>query len=200
MVRIVGRMLYLTSKEYLCFTDMFDRLKKYSYPPLAEKVERILKAHVKNRLFSNEELEVLMKWRRPKGTPFATPCYLRFLNSYFKVRHCPKCRGSGHIGQDFCEVCKGKGRNPQFPIEVMSFQEWINQIEDDKMHHLGEYYTYLTGKPFQRKDHLAMRVGYIRWLKENYYNGKLGKLDLSRFSVYSAKMGEGFLFRRKEGN
>ena len=78
----------------------------------------------------------------------------------------------------------------------MTAQEWVDQIDDDNTHHIGQYFTYLTGKKFNTKQSAAT-AAFRRWLVENYYSGKLESLDMTRFDVYSDWRGEGFLFRKK---
>jgi len=50
----------------------------------------------------------------------------------------------------------------------MTLAEWVSQFDDPFGHPLGEYYTYLTGKPWQKKRcHLGLTVGFQRWAVKN---------------------------------
>jgi len=75
----------------------------------------------------------------------------------------------------------------------MTCQEWVDSIDDNKLHYIGEYYTYLTGKEFYRKDGYP-RKPFIRWMREHYE--EIEDLDIViGFRVFQAKF-IGFFFRR----
>lgn len=79
---------------------------------------------------------------------------------------------------------------------VIAVQKWLDAIDDDEMHHLGEYFTHATKKKYNKQNATAT-IAFRRWLILYYHHGRLAALDLSRFNVYNDWCGEGFLFRRK---
>jgi len=109
-------LMQLSPKEYNCLLDMFERLKKYpQWEPTKREVEKILQQTRQTRQFTYEQLEKYMEWRRPKGTPMASPCYWRFLQNYFKLSQCPKCHGKGGSEPEgICKICHGSGFSPEY--------------------------------------------------------------------------------------
>jgi len=116
-MKLINDLIQLTPKEFECLTNMFDRLKGHGWKPSADEVELILTKNKDSRRFTNKEINIFMEWRRPKGTPRASPCYMRILNAYFKLRICKTCNRSGHdVDDNVCPVCHGSGRDPEFPM------------------------------------------------------------------------------------
>lgn len=75
----------------------------------------------------------------------------------------------------------------------MTCQEWVDSIQDNKLHYIGEYYTYLTGKEFYRKDRCP-RKPFIDWMEEHYE--EIEDLDMVvGFRLSRAKF-IGFFFER----
>ena len=55
-------------------------------------------------------------------------------------------------------------------MKGLSIYEWANGINDDKLHHIGEYYTLRYGKPFQKKGQAALTKGFLDWLLNQSLN------------------------------
>jgi len=47
----------------------------------------------------------------------------------------------------------------------LTLMEWADRIDDNNLHHIGEYYTYLTGKPFARRSHKCT-AGCKKWISK----------------------------------
>ena len=113
MVRVVKGALMLTIKEVDCLTRMYNSLNQM-FPGQHQdvEVEKILKKLAEDRTITLQQLNTFLRWRRPKGTIAANPCYAQFLERYFRLRRCKTCRGLGHTDQmQTCKDCHGSGFN-----------------------------------------------------------------------------------------
>lgn len=43
-------------------------------------------------------------------------------------------------------------------------QDWLNTIHDNKLHHIGEYYSYLYKKEWRKKNTDGLTNGFYDWL------------------------------------
>jgi hypothetical protein len=77
---------------------------------------------------------------------------------------------------------------------------WLSQIEDNNLHHIGEFYTYCTGRPWHRKFGGCAgnyTVGFQRWLmdKDNLTEKDIEKIGEGFWIMRD--MGPAFLIRRR---
>jgi len=75
----------------------------------------------------------------------------------------------------------------------MTCQEWVDSIDDNKLHYIGEYYTYLTGKEFFKKNGYP-RKPFIDWITSHFE--EIEDLDMVvGFRLWKSKF-IGFFFER----
>lgn len=82
----------------------------------------------------------------------------------------------------------------------LSLVEWVNQIQDNKLHHVGEYFCYLTGnKRFEKLDR-ARDYEYTSvfslWLQQNDLSKDVSQLQ-EKFEIVRDWKPLGFFIRRK---
>lgn len=73
---------------------------------------------------------------------------------------------------------------------------WANEIQDDKLHHIGEYYEERYKKPWRRKVDGTLTQGFINWSNWQNHN-QIFELLSRDFEITRDSNPAGFFIRRK---
>ena len=72
---------------------------------------------------------------------------------------------------------------------------WANEINDDKLHHVGEYYSSRYNKPYRKKNG-EFTNGYLDWMLQQNSNAFYEVLK-KEFEILCDNDCRGFFIRRK---
>jgi len=83
-------------------------------------------------------------------------------------------------------------------MKELSIMEWANEIEDNNLHHIGEYYTKKYGKPWRKKTE-GLTKSFFHWMismeKEDGFSKPISEIS-DRFETLRDWDGT-FFIRRK---
>jgi hypothetical protein len=81
-------------------------------------------------------------------------------------------------------------------MNCISIRRWVNNITDDKLHHIGEYYTARYNKPWQKKNSNITK-GFYNWFIQQNTNAITEAIPLNEFEILR-DWGVGFFIKRKK--
>lgn len=77
---------------------------------------------------------------------------------------------------------------------VQTMREWTDGINDNLLHHIGEYYCFETKSASYRKKTGGYTKGFIRWYTQKYENNEF---DIPEsFEVFRDNDGGFFIVRK----
>lgn len=75
---------------------------------------------------------------------------------------------------------------------------WANEINDNELHHIGEFYTQKYKKPWRRKVDGTFTAGFRKWSLWQNHN-QIYALLSDKFEIIRDSDCAGFFIRRKTG-